>query len=116
MSIVAVCQAYDYVAWKLARAMPMLPPFGLAFKDALLEAGYRPYGGTEYPAPSLIVRQGYQWVGYSLFDAGNNFQRNAADALLEPRANLKVKTRHTVKVGRSKCPTNVYTLYGSSNG
>ncbi|XP_026193227.1 uncharacterized protein LOC34623624 [Cyclospora cayetanensis] len=89
--------AYDYVAWKLARAMPVLPPFGLAYKNALTESGFKNWGGGDYPEPSLIVRPGYQWVGYSLFDAGNNLQRNAADALIEATPNLTIKTRHTVR-------------------
>ncbi|KAL8450524.1 hypothetical protein Emag_003153 [Eimeria magna] len=90
-------RAYEYVAWKLARAMPVLPPFGPAFKDALASSGYKYWGGGDYPEPSLIVRMGYQWVGYSLFDANNNLQRNAADALLEATPYLTVKTRHTVR-------------------
>ncbi|KAL8270969.1 hypothetical protein Esti_005124 [Eimeria stiedai] len=90
-------RAYEYVAWKLARAMPALPPFGPAFKDALASSGYKNWGGGNYPEPSLIVRMGYQWVGYSLFDANNNLQRNAADALLEATPYLTVKTRHTVR-------------------
>lgn len=90
-------KAYEYVAWKVARAMPMLPPFGWAFKNAMAEQGYKSWGGGDYPDPSLFVRMGYQWVGYSLFDANNNLQRNAADALLEESPNLTVKTRHTVR-------------------
>ncbi|KAL8444653.1 hypothetical protein Emed_006129 [Eimeria media] len=90
-------RAYEYVAWKLARAMPVLPPFGPAFKNALLSSGYKYWGGGDYPEPSLIVRLGYQWVGYSLFDASNHLQRNAADALLEATPYLTVKTRHTVR-------------------
>ncbi|KAL8440337.1 hypothetical protein Efla_000225 [Eimeria flavescens] len=90
-------RAYDYIAWKLARAMPSLPPFGPAYKNALTASGFKSWGGGDYPEPSLIVRLGYQWVGYSLFDANNNLHRNAADALLEYSPNLTVKTRHTVR-------------------
>ncbi|CDI74588.1 hypothetical protein EPH_0002920 [Eimeria praecox] len=90
-------RAYEYVAWKLARAMPVLPPFGNAYSDALTSTGYKYWGGGNYPEPSLYVRPGYQWVGYSLFDAGNNFHRNASDALLQKSPNLLVKTRHTVR-------------------
>ncbi|CDJ65357.1 oxidoreductase, putative [Eimeria necatrix] len=77
--------------------MPVLPPFGLAYKEALTATGYKNYGDGDYPEPSLYVQPGYQWVGYSLFDAGNNFQRNASDALLERLPNLVVKTRHTAR-------------------
>ena len=94
-------KAYDYVGWKLARPMPMLPPFGPAYKDALTTQGFKFWGGGYHPEPSLFVELGYQWVGYSLYDASNAFQRNAADALLEPLPNLTVKTRHTVKVSKS---------------
>lgn len=100
-SALVLSQAYDYVAWKLARAMPVLPPFGLAYKEALTATGYKNYGDGDYPEPSLYVQPGYQWVGYSLFDAGNNFQRNASDALLERLPNLVVKTRHTARVRKS---------------
>ncbi|KAL8434173.1 hypothetical protein ACSSS7_003355 [Eimeria intestinalis] len=67
-------------------------------------AGYRAWGGGDYPDPSLFVRLGYQWVGYSLFDANNNLQRNAADALLEATPYLTVKTRHTVRV---RCSSSI---------
>ncbi|CDJ28480.1 LOW QUALITY PROTEIN: oxidoreductase, putative [Eimeria mitis] len=90
-------RAYEYVGWKVARAMPVLPPFGNAYSDALTATGYRYWGGGSYPQPSLFVQPGYQWVGYSLFDAGNNFQRNASDALLEKTPNLLIKTRHTAR-------------------
>lgn len=82
----------------------MLPPFGWAFKNALSEQGYKSWGGGDYPEPSLFVRVGYQWVGYSLFDANNNLQRNAADALLEALPNLTVKTRHTARVSNTAEP------------
>lgn len=98
VALSSFAQAYDYVAWKVARAMPALPPFGNAYSDALSATGYKYLGGGSYPEPSLFVRLGYQWVGYSLFDAGNNLQRNASDALLEPSPNLLIKTRHTVRV------------------